>query len=155
MCSQKFRKIHRKTPVEESRLRPAILLKKRLWHGSFPVKFAKFLRAAFSQNTSSGCFCKVCKLFWFQRFQDLTLYHQSTWEGVQFHLSTWEGVQFLVHPFFVYKIFWSFYPVEHLCFTTYIRTFSSSHRRCSRKNAVIKNFTIFIGKQLCWSLFLI
>ena len=37
-------------------LRPATLLKKRLWHRCFPVNFAKFLRNLFSQNTSSGCF---------------------------------------------------------------------------------------------------
>ena len=33
-------------------LRPATLLKKRLWHRYFPVNFAKFLRTSFSQNTS-------------------------------------------------------------------------------------------------------
>ena len=31
----------------------------------------------------------------------------------------------------------------------------SSHRRCSIKKAVFKNFTLFIRKHLCWSLFLI
>ena len=52
-CSQKFRKIHRKTPVPEALfctvagLEPATLLKKRLWHKSFPVNFAKFLRTPF------------------------------------------------------------------------------------------------------------
>ena len=33
-------------------LRPTTLLKKRLWHRSFPVNFAKFLRTPFLQNTS-------------------------------------------------------------------------------------------------------
>ena len=33
-------------------LRPATLLKKRLWHWCFPVNFVKFLRAPFLQNTS-------------------------------------------------------------------------------------------------------
>ena len=33
-------------------LRPATLLKKRLWHSCFPVDFAKFLKAPFLQNTS-------------------------------------------------------------------------------------------------------
>ena len=33
-------------------LRPATLLKKRLWYRCFPVKFAKFLRTPFLQNTS-------------------------------------------------------------------------------------------------------
>ena len=31
----------------------------------------------------------------------------------------------------------------------------SSHRRCSVKKGVLKNFANFIGKHLCWSLFLI
>ena len=33
-------------------LRPATLWKKRLWHRSFPVNFAKFLRTPLLQNTS-------------------------------------------------------------------------------------------------------
>ena len=33
-------------------LRPATLLKKRLWHRCFLVNFSKFLRTPFSQNTS-------------------------------------------------------------------------------------------------------
>ena len=32
--------------------------------------------------------------------------------------------------------------------------FGSSHRRCSIKKAVLKNFTIFAGKHLRWSVFL-
>ena len=32
--------------------RPAILLKKRLWHRHFPVNFVKFLRTPFLQSTS-------------------------------------------------------------------------------------------------------
>ena len=33
-------------------MRPATLLKKRLWHSCFPVNFAKLLKATFLQNTS-------------------------------------------------------------------------------------------------------
>ena len=33
-------------------LRPATLLKKRLWHRCFPLNFEKFLRKGFLQNTS-------------------------------------------------------------------------------------------------------
>ena len=33
-------------------LRPSTLLKKRLWHRSFPMNFMKFLRTLFLQNTS-------------------------------------------------------------------------------------------------------
>ena len=38
-------------------LRPATLLKRRLWHMCFPLYFTKFLRTTFLQNTSGGCFC--------------------------------------------------------------------------------------------------
>ena len=43
-CSQKFCKIHRKTPVPEFK-------KQRLWHKCFLVNCAKFLRTLFLQNT--------------------------------------------------------------------------------------------------------
>ena len=40
-----------------------------------------------------------------------------------------------------------------------VKTKSSSeenkNRRCSVKNGVLKNFTVFTGKHLCWSLLLI
>ena len=55
--SRNFHKNHRKTPVSESlfsyscRLRPATLVKKRLWHSCFPVNFVKFVRTPFLQNT--------------------------------------------------------------------------------------------------------
>ena len=39
-------------------LRPATLLKKRLWHRCFPVNFAKFLRTPFLQNTSGRMLLK-------------------------------------------------------------------------------------------------
>ena len=54
MCSEKFPKFHRKTPAPEHR--PATLIKLRLWHKCFPVKFEKFLGASFSQNTSGWQF---------------------------------------------------------------------------------------------------
>ena len=37
-------------------IRPATLLKKRLWHKCFPVNFAKFLKTHFLQNNSGDCF---------------------------------------------------------------------------------------------------
>ena len=39
-------------------LRPAIFLKKRLWHRCFPVNFAKFLRTPFLQNSSGRLLLK-------------------------------------------------------------------------------------------------
>ena len=38
-------------------LRPATLLKKRLWHRCFPVHFAKFLRTPLFNIISGSCFC--------------------------------------------------------------------------------------------------
>ena len=33
------------------------------------------------------------------------------------------------------------------------QTDKSSHQRCSKEEAALKNFTIFTGHHLCWSLF--
>ena len=41
--------------LEKKSLKPATLLKKRLWHKCFPFK-AKFLRSTFLIDNSSGCF---------------------------------------------------------------------------------------------------
>ena len=38
-------------------MRPAILLKKSLWHRFFPVNFVKFLRTPFFTDTSGCCIC--------------------------------------------------------------------------------------------------
>ena len=35
------------------------------------------------------------------------------------------------------------------------KLYRSSHKRCSIKKGVLKNFAILTGKHLCWSLFLI
>ena len=39
-------------------LRPATLLKKRVWHRCLPVNFAKFLRTFFSRTPPDDCFCQ-------------------------------------------------------------------------------------------------
>ena len=43
-------------------LRPAILLKKTLWHKCFPVNFAKFLSTLFLQNTSGRVLLEILQL---------------------------------------------------------------------------------------------
>ena len=43
-------------------LRPATLLKKRLWHRCFPVNFVKFLRTPFLQNTFGRLLLKILTL---------------------------------------------------------------------------------------------
>ena len=65
MCSWKFHKIHRKTPVPEAffnkvaGLRPATLLKKRLWYMCFLVNFVKFPRTPFLKNRSERLLLNV------------------------------------------------------------------------------------------------
>ena len=58
--------------------RPAILLKKSLWHRCFPVKIAKFLRAPFLQNTSGDCFCILIRVVF--RIL-LNIYDEAFWEN--------------------------------------------------------------------------
>ena len=69
-CSEKFRKFYRKTPVPESffnkvvGLKPATLLKKRLWHRCFPVNFVKFLRTPFFTEHRRWLLLKVATGGW-------------------------------------------------------------------------------------------
>ena len=42
--------------LQASGLRPATLLKKRLWHTCFPVNFVKFLRTPFYRKPPGDCF---------------------------------------------------------------------------------------------------
>ena len=44
-------------------LRPANLLKKRLWHGCFPVNFTEFLWTPFLQNTSGRLHLWVTEVY--------------------------------------------------------------------------------------------
>ena len=45
-------------------LRPAALLKKRLWHRFFPVSFAKFPRTPFYRTPLDYCFCPYKTEVW-------------------------------------------------------------------------------------------
>ena len=57
-CSQKFRKFRRKTPMLEGL---QALLKKRLQHRYFPVKFAKFLRTSMLKNIHKWLLLDQCE----------------------------------------------------------------------------------------------
>ena len=65
-------------------MEPATFFKKRLWHGCFPVKFAKFLRTQFLQNTFGRLLLTldyIDTLFYKQNFQKqfLAKDHISLW----------------------------------------------------------------------------
>ena len=49
--------------VMQAGLRPVNLLKNRVWHGRFPVNFAKFRRTPFSQKTSGRLLLKILGFF--------------------------------------------------------------------------------------------
>ena len=57
MCSWKFHKIHRKTPVPETIFNKVAGLS--LWYRCFPMNFVKFLRTTFLQNTSERLLLNV------------------------------------------------------------------------------------------------
>ena len=66
-CSMKkiFLKISQNSQENTcARVRPATLLKKRLWHRCFPVNFAKVLRTSFLQNTSGSLFLPFGIFVW-------------------------------------------------------------------------------------------
>ena len=75
-CSLKFRKIHRKSPG----LRPANLLKKRLWHRCFSVNIAKFLRTPFLTEHLRWLFCKIFLVIPGCNFCDVTCVNSDSVE---------------------------------------------------------------------------
>ena len=66
--SSKFRKFYRKIPVLESLFRKVAglqactFIKKRLQHGFFSVKFAKFLRTPHLRTYVCDCLCMVMRI---------------------------------------------------------------------------------------------
>ena len=56
----KFTVNHLCHSLHSTSVRPATLLKERLWHNWFPVNFAKFLRTTFWQNTSVRLLLNSC-----------------------------------------------------------------------------------------------
>ena len=57
--------LYRSLYLKSSRLTASTLLKKRFWHKSFPVNFAKFIRTTFKEhfraNASTNIFAKINK----------------------------------------------------------------------------------------------
>ena len=64
-------------------LRPASLLKKRLWHWCFPVNFATFLRAPFHRTYLNDCFSTI--QYFLAENPIKVLNGQQQYKGVTFH----------------------------------------------------------------------
>ena len=73
---------------EVAGLRPATLLKKRLWHRCFPVNFAKFLRTPFLQNTSGRPLLMCVCVGWKRRVMRVLLWPDSKPWGECFNYQT-------------------------------------------------------------------
>ena len=82
-------------------LRPAILLKKRFWHRCFPVNFAKFWRALFTQNTSGRLLLIVLNTH--QEIMPLTL-------SFTHNVEKWPN---FFHTAKIWNYIWRFFYVVH------------------------------------------
>ena len=70
-------------------LRPATLLKKRLFHRCFPVNFAKFLRTPFLQNTSGRLLLYIHR-FWLRHLHSNFKFDHESICGVEIrHHFSW------------------------------------------------------------------
>ena len=111
-------------------LRPATLLKKRLWHRCFPVKFAKFLRTAFLQNTSGRILL---------RFQDLKLSNLADLYCVK-------SVQIISFVWSVFSCIWTEYG------DLSSKSSYSVQIQESKEQKKLRTWTLFTQ---CWSNFVI
>ena len=105
-------------------LRPATLLKRRLWHRFFPVNLQDFFAALFLQNTYD-CFCAF--IYFKKKKRD----KKSRTLRLFIELQTVTGFDQTDQSYE-----------------------QRNHRKCSVKKGVLKNFVNLTGKHLCWSLFL-
>ena len=114
------------------------LLKKRLWYRCFPVSFAKFLRTAFSTNTSGGCACYSSEQLWIKHLPGKVSQNSRgnilvlSWTKILLQLLAWE----------------SFYNdiSEHFKVTS---SGSLLEYQKQSPRSVLKNFVKFTGKHLC------
>ena len=135
MCSWKFHKIHRKTPVPET------FLKKRLWYRCFTVNFVKFLRTPFLQNTSERLLLNVG--YWSKSI---------SWKYFMFHEMT---LKLYFMKCLERNISQCILPFKRIFNLVWIGISWSSRSQMFFKIGVLKNCAIFTEKHLCWTLFLI
>ena len=173
MCSQKFCKIYKKTPVSQPRnkvagLRPVTLLKKRLWHRCFPVNFAKFLRTPFLQNTSGRLLLSFIQIVYSIRTLDLTetwsTHKKQNHDNIRILIVQVHHVDNILYESaikMVSHLWWIYFLKIINGFTILIKKFyhryltGSLIHHWSGLISFLKNFAIFTGKLLCWGLFLI
>ena len=78
-----------------------------------------------------------------------------------FHTQCWKiakhtlNILWCPHAAIVLWYCWPSFNTMHERVNQKSKANRSSHQRCSIRKTVLKNFTAFTGKNLCWSLFLI
>ena len=125
-------------------LRPATLLNKRLWHGCFPVNFAKLLRTSFLQNTSGRLLLYVRSIHLCPGGR-----HQNhgNWKCSRFVFVNFEGIQYYIFSTLISLIsvlaqYSISVPLEHIRKTVFLRFQGISKWRIGLK-WVHFNFKVF------------
>ena len=67
-------------------LRPATLLKKRLWHRCFPVSFVKFLRTPFLAEHLRRLLLKLDKTLDYPEICSILIFQNRVWEQFLYHI---------------------------------------------------------------------
>ena len=128
--SEKFHKIHKKSPVplffnKVTGLSPATLWKKKLWHRCFPVNFVKFLRTPFLQKTSERLYLPVfskhvnivADRFFSEQLKAILgdCYRKPTMDNNKHQRSSEKPLYFLIlfHYFCSVLLFWYFILAYH------------------------------------------
>ena len=128
---------------------PESLFKKRLWRRRFPVNFSKFSTTAFLQNTFRRLLITFPSNF--TKMGTPSSVWKTSDEYSLFRNTNLRSIVQVCH-FFLGSI--NFQCVFSLVYTVYGQKLPPEYR-CSVRKGVLKKFVKFIGKHLCWSLFLI
>ena len=126
-------------------LRPATLLKKRLWYRCFPVNFAKFLRTHCLQNTSWLLLLREVSTVWSFSKTKVVFIFKTEWVSSVFITET------VAQRCSVEKVSWEGVIGKHLCQSIFIN--KRLWDRCFAVNFAKFLRTPFLIEQL-WRLLL-
>ena len=117
------------------------LFKKRPWHRCFSVNFVKFLRTPFLQNTSGRLLLQRKVVYsCCPNTSETTLHKKITCAILALSAQQW---------------FWRKITYTILFWSAWAKIAQNNNLYIAETKFVLKNFTIFTGKHLCQSFFLI
>ena len=139
-----------------TRLRPATLLKKRLWRRCIPMNFTKFLKALFlTEHLRTTASNIVFPLVWRAVFIWPEYVNKRLLRKINHY------VYIVTHFFFFFFFLYSKWRIRILNYSievfiafilAILRDLFSSHLGVFYWKAVLKFFSKFTRKHLCWSL---